>query len=161
MRTILTILAASTITLGACTNSDNPQLSMCQAVAKQLSNNTVSSWDSNSEQDNVRNRVVKVSFTSSQGQSNVLSCNYPKHEDGTIDTAPDRVALNNQAVDGKVLLSAGTKASKELLAGTYKNTVAASAELANQAADKAGDLADKAKDAAIDGAKALQDLQKQ
>jgi hypothetical protein len=47
MRAALTI-ALITASLIACTNTDNPQLAMCQAVAKQLTSNGVSSWDSDS-----------------------------------------------------------------------------------------------------------------
>jgi len=160
MRAALTIafVAAS---LTACTNTDNPQLAMCQAVAKQLTSNSVSSWDSDSNQDSTRNVTVKVAFTTSSGQPGSINCNYPKQENGDIDTAPNKVVFNNQAVDTKTLISAGTKASKELLAGTYKNTVERTNELAGEAAVKGKELADKAKVVAKEGAKALQDLQNQ
>jgi len=149
------------ISLISCTNTDNPQLAMCQAVAQQLTNNTVSSWDSDSSDSSDRQMTVKVAFTNSSGQANSLKCQYPKQENGTIDTAPSQVVMNNQKVDQSVLLSAGTRASKELLAGTYKNTVAKTTELANQAQEKAGELAVKAGEAATEGAKALQQLQQQ
>jgi len=155
------IISAVTVGLCACTNTDNPQVAMCQAVAKQLSSNNISSWDNNSSTDNHRTVVVKVAFTNASGQAGTLNCTYPKHENGTVDTAPSRVVMNNQPVDQKVLMSAGTKASKELLAGTYKNTVAKSSELAGQAADKATDIAGKAKEVAIKGAKTMQELQQQ
>jgi len=146
--------------ISACTNTDNPQLAMCQAVTKQLTSNTVSSWDDDSKNDGNKIVTVKVSYTNSSGQAGVMKCDYPKHEDGTIDTAPSRVVMNDQPVETGVLLKAGTKASKELLAGTYKNTVEKSAELAGQAAESAADIAGKAKDAAIEGAQTLQELQK-
>ena len=85
---------------------------------------------------------------------------YPKSGNGDVETAPSDVVWNNQKVDRKVLLTAGTAASKELLAGTYKNTVERSTELAGQAAEKATEMANQAKDAAIEGAKTLQELQK-
>lgn len=172
MRISALSLSVAIISLSACTNSSNPQLSMCQAVAKQLTSNTVSSWDSDSSTDNDRNVRVKVAYTNSSGQAGTLNCDYKKHENGDIDTAPTSVVWNNQKVDGKTLISAGARASKELLAGTYKNTVEKSSELAAQAAEKstelagqasekAGDLAAQAKDAAIKGANTLQELQKQ
>lgn len=160
MRKITFTLSAAIISLSACTNTDNPQLAMCQAVAKQLTSNSISSWDKDSSTDNPRNRVVKVDFTNSSGQAGTLNCSYPKHEDGTIDTAPSKVVMNNQPVDRKTLITAGTNASAELLAGTYKNTVEKSTELAGKAADTATELAGQAKDVAIEGAKTLQELQK-
>jgi len=124
----------------ACTNSDDPQLSMCQAVAKQLTSNTISEWGDTNRSDNTRDVVVKVGFTNSSSQAGSLSCAYRKDQTtGTVETAPYKVALNGQAVDGKVLISAGTRASKELLAGTYKNTVAKSQELAAEASIVAGE----------------------
>lgn len=145
--------------ISACTNTDNPQLAMCQAVTKQLTGNSVSSWDSDTKDDGDRAVNVKVSYTNSSGQAGTMKCTYRKSEDGTVDTAPTSVVMNNQPVDGKTLIKAGTEASKELLAGTYKNTVAKSTELAGQAADKANELAGQAKDAAIKGAQTLQELQ--
>ena len=161
MRIPAFLLALSAVVLTACTNTDNPQLAMCQAVAKQLTNNTVSSWDKDSSESSNRQVTVNVAFTNSSGQAGSLKCYYPKHENGNIDTAPKQVVLNNQKVDQKTLITAGTNASKELLAGTYKNTVAKTTELANQAQEKAGELAVKAGEAAAEGAKALQQLQQQ
>lgn len=161
MRRFTFTLSFAIISLSACTNTDNPQLAMCQAVAKQLTQNSISSWDKDSSTDNPRNVAVKVAFTNSSGQAGTLNCKYKKHEDGTVDTAPESVVMNNQPVDRNTLISVGTKASKELLAGTYNNTVEKSTELAGEAADKATELAGQAKDAAIEGAKTLQELQKQ
>jgi len=160
MRKNVFLVATAVICLSACTNTDNPQLAMCQAVAQQLTSKSISSWDSDSKNDSDRSVTVKVAYTNSGGQAGTLNCMYPKHENGDIDTAPSDVVWNNQKVDRKVLLTAGTAASKELLAGTYKNTVERSTELAGQAADKANKLANQAKDAAIEGAKTLQELQK-
>jgi len=161
MRALALALTVSVATLAACTNTDNPQLAMCQAVAKQLTNNGVSSWDGDSNESTDRQVTVKVSFTTAAGQASNLKCMYPKQENGNIDTAPNQVVMNNQKVDQKTLITAGTKASKELLAGTYKNTVEASTELANQASEKAGELAEKAAVTVQQGAKAMQELQKQ
>jgi len=148
------------ISLSACTNTDNPQLAMCQAVAKQLTQNSISSWDSDSSTDNPGNVAVKVAFTNSSGQAGTLNCKYKKQQDGTVDTAPQSVVLNNQPVDRNTLISVGTKASKALLAGTYRNTVEKSNQLAGEASEKATELAGQAKDAAIKGAKTMQELQK-
>lgn len=164
-------LSAALISLSACTNTDNPQLAMCQSLAKQLTNNTVSSWDSDSSSSSNNNVTVKVGFTNSSGQAGTLNCSYPKSSNGDVDTAPSAVTLNNKPVDRKLLITAGAQASKELLTNTYKNTVAKSSELAGQAAEKtnelagqaaekASELAEQAKDAAIKGANTLQELQK-
>lgn len=153
-------ISVALIGTSACTNTDNPQLAMCQAVTKQLTSNAVSSWDDNSTNDGSKTVSVKVNYTNASGQPGVTKCDYPKREDGSIDTAPARVVMNDQPVETRVLLKAGTQASKELLTGTYKNTVEKSAELAGQAAESAVDMADKAKDAAIEGAKTMQELQK-
>ncbi len=164
--------SATLLTLSACTNSGDPQLSMCQAVAKQLTNNSVSSWDGDSKDSTDRMVTVKVQFTNSADQAGSISCAYPKDENGNVDTAPTTVAMNSQRVDQQTLLSVGTAASKELLAGTYKNTVEKSTELAEQAAEKSKELAEQATvkgkelagqaaDAAAKGAKTLQQLQQQ
>ena len=160
MRKSVFSISTVVICLSACTNTDNPQLAMCQAVAQQLTANSISSWDSDSSDGTDRRVTVKVAYTNSSGQAGTLNCMYPKSGNGDVATAPSDVVWNNQKVDRKVLLTAGTAASKELLAGTYKNTVERSTELAGQAAEKATEMANQAKDAAIEGAKTLQELQK-
>ena len=57
----------------------------------------------------------------------------------------------------KTLLSAGTKASGELIAGTAAETAARTRELAGEAGEKAREMADRALETTIDGAQALQD----
>lgn len=161
MNKLVLNMSVALVSLSACTNSGDPQLSMCQAVAKQLTSNTVSSWDGDSKDSTDRMVTVKVKFTNTYDQAGTISCAYPKDENGNIDTAPTTVAMNNQKVDQQVLFKAGTQASKELLAGTYKNTVEKSTELAGQAAEKSKELAGQAADAATKGAKALQQLQQQ
>ena len=81
----------------------------------------------------------KVAFTNSRGQAGSLDCLYKKEGgSGTVKTAPHKVVLNGQAVQDKLLMSASAQATKELLAGTYKNTVAKSQELAAEAGAAAG-----------------------
>lgn len=161
MYKIALTLSAALVSLSACTNSGDPQLSMCQAVAKQLTNNSVSSWDGDSKDSTDRMVNVQVKFTNAYDQAGTINCAYPKDENGNVDTAPTTVALNNERVDQQTLLKVGTAASKELLAGTYKNTVEKSTELAEQAAEKSKELAGQAADAAVKGAKTLQQLQQQ
>jgi len=129
---------------------------MCQAVAKQLTSNTISEWGSTSQKDETRAVVVTVGFTNSSNQAGSLDCAYRKDETGTVETAPFKVAMNGQAVDGRVLISAGTKASKELLAGTYKNTVEKTQELAAEASVVAGEAMDAASKAAKEVATEVQ-----
>lgn len=117
---------------------------MCQAVAKQLTSNTISEWGDIGQSNDNRSVTVKVAFTKNSGQAGSLDCLYKKSGDGTVETAPFKVALNGQSVDGKTLISAGTRATKELLAGTYKNTVAKSQELAAEASVVAGEALDAA-----------------
>ncbi len=116
---------------------------MCQAVAKQLTSNTISEWGNTSQSDSDRSVTTKVAFTTNTGQSGNLDCAYKK-KNGTTDTSPHKVTLNGQAVPNNLLMSAGVKASKELLSGTYKNTVAKSQELAAEAGAAAGVALDSA-----------------
>jgi len=139
-----------------CTNTDDPQLAMCQAVAKQLTSNSIASWEKIEQNDRGRNRSVQIAYSTIDDQSGSISCNYPILEDGSVKTAPNEVALNGQTVGTKELLTAGTKASAELLKGTAANTVDRTRELAGEAGEIASDVADKARDVAVDTGKALQ-----
>lgn len=152
---MMAMLTALTVT--ACTNTDNPQLAMCQAVAKQLTGNQIASWEKTDQQDHGSNRTITIAYGTANDQSGSLDCNFPIKDDGSVDTAPSQVVHNGQRVGQKELLTAGTKASVELLKGTAANTVARSKELANEAGKVAADVADKARDGALDASKALQE----
>jgi len=157
MRTLSSMMAMTTaLLLTACTNSDNPQLAMCQAVAKQLTGNQIASWEKTDQHDHGKSRTVTIAYATANDQSGSIDCSYPIREDGTIDTGPEQVVLNGERVGQKELFSAGTKASTELLKGTAANTIARSKELANEAGKVAADVADKARDSALDASKALQ-----
>lgn len=150
----------SSLLVVSCTGTDDPQATMCQAVVKQLTSNGVAAWGSISQDDNDRQRTVTVAYTSVTDQPGSIACVYEKDEAGTVQTAPVRVSLNGQKVPQKVLFTAGLEATKELLAGTAKNTAAKTKELAQDATKKAGELANQAGDIAQEAGKALQDLQK-
>ncbi len=149
-------LIGTGLILSACTNTDNPQLAMCQAVAKQLTSNSIASWDKTDQSDSGNNRTVNIKFTSANSQPGSADCHYKILADGTVETSPLKVVLNDQPVGAKDLITAGTKASVELLKGTAANTVAKTKELANEAGEIAADVADKARDAALQGTEALQ-----
>ena len=60
---------ASALLLGGCTNTEDPQLAMCQAVTKQLVGNTISNWDEVSQEDKSRLRSIDILFTQSDGSA--------------------------------------------------------------------------------------------
>ena len=147
--------------LSSCTNTEDPQLAMCQAVTKQLLGDTVSNWDNINQTDKKRVRSIEIAFTQADGTANKVNCGFPIKENGDVDTAPSTVTLNDEQLEKTVLLKAGLKASGALLKGTAANTVAKSKELAADAAVKAregaadatkmaNEVADKAKEGAQD-----------
>lgn len=150
----------SVLSLVSCTGTDDPLATMCQAVVKQLTSNGVAAWGDISKNDNDRQQTVTVAYTSVTDQPGSIACLYKKDESGTLQTAPASVTLNGQKVAQKVLFSAGVEASKELLAGTAKNTAAKTQELAKDATKKAGELANQAGDVVQEVGKALQEVQK-
>ncbi|MBX2836239.1 MAG: hypothetical protein KTR35_05255 [Gammaproteobacteria bacterium] len=147
------------ILIVACTGTDDPLATMCQAVAKQLTSNGVAEWGAIDQSDNDRIRTVNVAYTSVTNQPGSISCIYNKDQSGTVETAPTRVSLNGAKVEQKVLLTAGVAASKELLAGTAKNTAAKTTELAKDASKKASELAGQAGDVVQEVGQSLQQLQ--
>ena len=137
-------------TISACTNTEDPQLAMCQSVTKQLSGDNVASWDSIEQSDAGKLRTISIAYGGADDSKGVTDCTFPIDADGIVDTAPNAVVFNGEPVGTKALLTAGVKASAELLKGTAANTVARSKELAAEASVAAGELADKASDAASD-----------
>ncbi len=139
----------ATIVLAACSeNTKDPQLSMCQAVAKQLSTNGIAGWERTSQEDKTRFRHVDIDFSTVDDNSGSIRCSYPIDEQGNVATGPETVRFNGEPVDRKTLLTAGVAASKELIAGTAADTAEAAREFANEAGDKARELADQAGDKA-------------
>jgi len=69
--------------LVSCTGTKNPQLSMCQALVKEITGSGVSKWDKVSERETDRMRTVSVRFTSEIGAKGSMDCNFPRQQDGT------------------------------------------------------------------------------
>lgn len=149
--------ASLVATLVACGAPEDPQLAMCQGVAKQLTGDTVTGWERSERTDSSRSRRVAIAYTTTGDGSGSIDCMFPIAEDGTVATAPDRVDLNGGPVGRKRLLVAGTSASKELLAGTAAKTVERTRELAGEAGEKAREAAAKAVGGAVEAGQALQE----
>jgi len=151
------LVAALPLALAACGAADDPQLAMCQAVAKQLTGNGISSWERVEQDDGGRSRTVSIAYGTADAGSGSIDCSFPIDDKGTVATGPDRVRLNGEPVGREALLRAGVSASKELLAGTAAETVARTKELANQAGDKAREVAADAVGGAVKAGTALQE----
>ena len=157
MHPITTTLAIATVSLlSACTKSDDLQLSMCQALANQLTANSVSSWDTIEQNNTDRLRTIDIAYGAADSSAGSISCTYPIDKEGVVDTSPNTVVHNGQTMGTRELVTVGMKASAALLKGTAANTVAKSRELANEAGRVAGDVAEKALDAATETSKTLQ-----
>ena len=149
------IIALSTclVILSACTNTDNPQLAMCQAVSKQLVGDSITSWDNIEEADTAKIRSIDINFTQADSSTGQVNCGFPIKINGDVETAPSTLVLNGQKIATPDLLKAGLKASGDLLKGTAANTVAKSKELASDAKVLAADAADKASEGAANAKK--------
>lgn len=145
------------LALAACGQPDDPQLAMCQALAKQLTGDGVASWERIEQEDSSRSRSVDIAYGLADGGSGSIDCAFPIDGEGTVATAPDRVSIDGTAVERQALLRAGVQASKEILAGTAAETVARTRALADDAADKAREAAGDAVGAAVEAGKTLQD----
>ena len=144
--------AALALALAGCGAPEDPQLAMCQAVAKQLTGNTITGWERTEQDDGARSRRVAIAYTTTGDGSGTIDCAFPIASDGTVATAPDRVDLDGERVGRKELLAAGTSASKELLSDTAAETAARTRELAGEAGEKAREVAGRAGEAARDAA---------
>ncbi len=158
MRSIsFTTLPGLGMLVSACTNTDDPQLAICQAVAKQLTDNTIAEWGQINQSDTPRLRTIAIAYEGVDSSKGAIDCTFPIDLQGVVDTGPKVVVLNGRQIGTGELLSAGMKASGELLKGTATNTVSKSRELAEDARDAAGDVAEKALDAAGETSKSLQE----
>lgn len=162
--TLLPALAVALSLASGCTESDDPQLAMCQAMAKQLTGDRVAAWDETSQSDGRKSREVSIAYSLIDDSRGSIDCVYRIDGTGTVETAPTRVALNGEPVGTGELLGAGTRASVELLAGTAAETVARTRglarearELAGEAGEVASDLAVRERDAAVEGGKVLRE----
>ena len=148
----LLVCASLAAALAGCGAPEDPQLAMCQAVAKQLTGNTITGWERNEQDDGARSRRVSIAYTTTGDGSGSIDCAYPIDEDGTVATAPNRVDRDGVRVGQKELITAGTSASKEILAGTAAETAARTRVLAQEAGDKAREVAGQAGEAAREAA---------
>jgi hypothetical protein len=155
-RSTIASLLGLGIFISGCTNTDDPQLAMCQAVARQLTGDAIASWDKTSQNDTSRLRTVAIAYSGADSSKGAIDCTFPVNSEGVVDTAPNAVVFNGQNMGTRELLSVGLKASAEMLKGTAANTVAKSKELAGEAGAIASDVAGKARDAAVDATKSLQ-----
>ena len=167
-RSVSLACASLALALAACGAPEDPQLAMCQAVAKQLTGNTITGWERNEQTDGARSRRVSIAYTTVGDGSGSIDCAYPIDREGAVATAPDRVDLDGVRVGQKELLVAGTSASREILAGTAAETAERTRQLADEAGDRARevagqagevarDVAGQAVDGAMDAGKALQE----
>lgn len=155
-RTSRATLPGLGILVSACTTTDDPQQAMCQAVAKQLTDNTIAEWVDIIQNDSSRLRTIAIAYEGTDSSKGAIDCTFPIDLQGVVDTAPKAVVLNGQTVGTGELLSAGMQASGELLRGTAANTVAKSKELAEDARAITSDFAQKAHDAAEESGISLQ-----
>jgi len=151
------LAAALPLALVACGASDDPQLTMCQAVAKQLTGNGISAWRDIEQDDSTRSRTVSIAYEGVDGRAGSVDCAFPIDQQGTVATGPDRVRLDGEPVGRQALLRAGVAASKEVIAGTATETVARTREMAGQASDKAREIAADAVGGAVEAGKSLQE----
>ena len=80
------IIALSTclVILSACTNTDNPQLAMCQAVSKQLVGDSITSWDNIEEADTAKIRSIDINFTQADSSTGQVNCGFPIKINGDV-----------------------------------------------------------------------------
>ncbi len=154
---VVALGAALLLLLGACGAPEDPQLAMCQGVAKQLTGNTVTGWERTERTDSSRSRHVAIAYRTTGDGSGSIDCLFPIDREGIVATAPDRVDLNGARVGQRELLVAGTSASRELLAGTAAKTAERTRELANEAGEKVRDVAGQAVGGAVEAGQALQE----
>jgi len=151
------VLAALPLTLVACGAADDPQLAMCQAVAKQLTGDTIGSWERVEQDDGARSRTVSIAYGTTDSGSGSIDCAFPIDDKGTVATGPNRVRLDGEPVGREALLRAGLNASKDVLAGTAAATAERTRELAGQAGEKAREAAAEAVGNAVEAGEALQE----
>ena len=151
-------LAVVALFASGCGAPEDPQLAMCQALAKQLTGDTVSDWADIEQREGSRARTVSIAFERSAGGAGSIDCRYPiDRQNGAVATAPDQVALDGERVPTGTLLGAGARASGEIIAGTAAETAARTKVLAEDAGERVRDAAEQVRDLAADGVKTLQE----
>ena len=151
-------LAVAALIASGCGAPDDPQLAMCQALAKQLTGDTVSAWGDTDQNEGSRARTVSIAFERSGGGGGSIDCRYPiERQNGAVATAPDQVTLDGERVPTGTLLKAGARASGEIIAGTAAETAARTKVLAEDAGERVLDAAGQARDLAAEGVRTLQE----
>jgi len=129
-------------TVIACGGVKNPQLAMCQALAKDFSGAGISDWSSISENETDRLRTVLIKYTSDAGSAGTIRCDYPRNQtSGITDTGPSEVFHNGIRVETRELLASAGRVSKEMLGKAAELTASKATSLANDALDTAKDAA--------------------
>ena len=149
--------AALAAGLAGCGAPEDPQLAMCQAIAKRLTGDTITGWERTEQDDGARGRRVSIAYTTVGDGSGSIDCAYPVDEDGTVATAPDRVDRDGVRVGQRELIAAGTSASREILAGTAAETAERTKVLAREASEAAREAAASAVGGAVEAGQALQE----
>lgn len=126
----------------------DPQLAMCQAMAKQLTDFAVTDWQRIEQSESSRNREVTINYATVGDRSGSIECNFPIESDGSVASAPRTVMLNGEPVESKRVLSAGVAATKDLIAGTAAETAERVRELAGEASVQAREVANQTGEAA-------------
>jgi len=149
MTTVFVSVPLIVTTLASCTGIKDPQLAMCQALAKEMSGMGVSSWDKNTQRETDRMRTVSLRFTTDSNKQGSIVCDYPREENGNTATAPESVTFNGQRVDRKTLLVQGGRVTNNMLTEAAELT-------ALKIEDAARDAAEGAVNTAKDAAQSLQ-----
>ena len=156
MRHPLACSLAAAVLVAGC-GPDEPQIAMCQELAKNLVGD-IAGWERTDQEDGRRARQVSIAYSTNADTSGSIECNYPiNRESGAIATAPREVVLNGRRLETGELFAAGTRASGKIIADTADATADRTRELAGEAGEKAGELTERARDAALEGTKALQE----
>lgn len=137
-----TFLPLISATMISCGGVKNPQLAMCQALAKDLSGGGISQWNSISENDTDRMRTVLIKYTSDAGSLGSIKCDYPRDTTtGTTETGPRQVVHNGVRVETRALIASAGRVSKAMLTQAAELTASKATSLANDALDTAKDAA--------------------
>jgi len=142
----LIALVGVTTTIVSCGGVKNPQLAMCQALAKDFAGSGISEWNSVSENETDRLRTVNIKYTSDAGSPGSIRCDYPRNQaTGITETGPREVFHNGVRIETGALIASAGRVSSDMLK-----------QAAELSASKATSLANDALDAAKDAAKSLQ-----
>lgn len=135
-------LSLFSATIVSCGGAKNPQLAMCQALAKDLSGSGISKWNSINENETERLRTVSIKYTSDTGAPGSIQCDYMRNQTtGITETGARQVVHNGVRVETKDLLASAGRVTKDMLANAAEITASKATSLANDAMDTAKDAA--------------------